>query len=159
MAKHKKKPKDSGSTIATNRKARFEFHLHERLEAGLALEGWEVKSLRAGRINFDESFVQIDKGEAWLHGARITPLPSASTHNPADPVRKRKLLLHKYEINRLIGVVERKGMTLVPTALYWKKGKIKLEIAVAEGKKLHDKRETAKNRDWQREKARVLKHG
>ncbi len=159
MARQKKKPGQTGNTIAINRKARFEYHLHERLEAGLALEGWEVKSLRAGRINFDESFILIDRGEAWLHGAHITPLPSASTHKPPNPLRNRKLLLHKYEINRLAGVVERKGLTVVPTALYWKKGKIKLEIAIAEGKKKHDKRETAKQRDWQREKQRLLKHG
>ncbi len=158
MSKKSKATVASGqSTIALNKKARHDYTISERLEAGLVLEGWEVKSLRAGRIQLKESYVFLKNGEAWLFGAHISPLPTASTHISPDPLRYRKLLLHSQEIDKLVGLVERRGFTLVPLAMYWKKGRAKLEIALAKGKQAHDKRESEKNRDWQREKARVLK--
>ncbi|MEW5789986.1 MAG: SsrA-binding protein SmpB [Pseudomonadota bacterium] len=149
----------SQSTIALNRQAGFEYFIEERFEAGIVLEGWEVKSLRAGRVNLKESYVLIKDAELWLFGAHISPLPTASTHIKPDPLRTRKLLLHKQQINRLIGQVERKGYTLVPTAMYWKNGRAKLEIALARGKQLHDKRASIKEREWERDKARILKGG
>ena len=154
-----KKKKTPSNVIVQNKKARFEFHIEESLEAGLALEGWEVKSLRAGRVNLQEAYVLVRRGEAWLLGCTITPLPTASTHINPDPSRTRKLLLHRSEINRLIGAVERKGYTLVPMALYWKHGRAKLEIGLAKGKKDFDKRAAKKDKDWQRERARILKSG
>lgn len=153
----KKKKKTAGNVIAVNRQARHDYFIEETFEAGLVLEGWEVKSLRAGRVNLKESYVLIKNGEAWLFGAHISPLPSASTHINPDPTRTRKLLLKKQELNKLIGHVERRGYTLVPLKLYWKKNLVKLEIGLAKGKKLHDKRATEKERDWQREKQRLLK--
>jgi len=144
-------------TIALNRKARHDFHLDERYEAGLALHGWEVKALRAGRAQLAEGYVLVKNDEAWLLGAHITPLSSASTHVLADPTRTRKLLLKRRELDHLVGAVERKGYTLVPLALYWKDGRAKLEIALARGKKEHDKRAAEKDRDWQREKSRTLR--
>lgn len=149
----------SESTIALNRQAGFEYFIEERFEAGVVLEGWEVKSLRAGRINLKESYVLVKDGELWLFGAHISPLPTASTHIKPDPLRTRKLLMHKQQISRLIGQVERRGYTLVPTAMYWKAGRAKLEIGLARGKQLHDKRAAIKEREWQRDKARVLKGG
>ena len=143
--------------IAANKKARHEYALEERTEAGLVLEGWEVKSLRAGRVQLVDSYVLLKDGEAYLFGALITPLPTASTHIHPDPTRTRKLLLHRGELDRLIGAVERKGFSLIPTALYWKKGRAKLEIALAKGKKAHDKRAAIKDRDWQRDKQRLLR--
>ncbi len=158
MASKKKKPKGSpGSTIALNKKARHDYQLEERFEAGLALEGWEVKALRAGRVQLRDSYVLLKDGEAWLFGALITPLPSASTHIQPDPQRSRKLLLHRHELNKLIGAVERRGYAVVPTAMYWKKGRAKLEIALAHGKKAHDKRAELKERDWKREQGRIMK--
>jgi SsrA-binding protein len=155
-----KQAKQAGtSTIALNKKARHEYFIEDRFEAGLALEGWEVKSLRDGRVQLNESYVLIKDGEAWLFGAHISPLPTASTHIHPDPMRSRKLLLHKEELNKLIGQVERKGYTLTPLALYWKRGRAKLEIGLAKGKKEHDKRATIRERDWQREKERALKKG
>lgn len=154
-----KKTHTGGATIALNKKSRHEYSLEERFEAGPALEGWEVKSLRAGRVQLVDSYVIIKNQEAWLLGALITPLPTASTHIHPDPTRTRKLLLHRGELNKLIGAVERKGYALVPTALYWKRGRVKLEFALAKGKKLHDKRATEKDRDWQRDKQRILRHG
>ncbi|MBK1629271.1 SsrA-binding protein [Thiohalocapsa halophila] len=160
MAKGKKKKSATGgSTIALNKKAGHEYHIEQRFECGLALEGWEVKGLRAGRVQLKESYVKILHGEAFLIGAHISPLTSASTHVTPDPTRSRKLLLHKSELNRLIGQTERAGYTLVPTAMYWKRGRAKLEIGLAKGKKLHDKRATEKDRDWQREKERLFKQG
>jgi SsrA-binding protein len=153
----KPKPKTSASTIALNKKARHDYFIEDRLEAGLALQGWEVKSLREGRVQLTESYIMIKNGEAWLFGIHISPLLSASTHVVPDPTRTRKLLLHRRELDRLIGAVERKGYTLVPTALYWKRGKAKLEVALARGKQTHDKRATEKDRDWQREKQRMLR--
>ena len=157
--KSKKQKKDSGSTIALNKKARHDYAINETLEAGIALMGWEVKSLRDKRVNITDTYVMIQKGEALLVGANITPLLTASTHIKPEPMRARKLLLHRYELNKLIGYVERKGFTLVPMALYWKKGRAKLEIGVGKGKKLHDKRADLKERDWQRDKERLFKRG
>lgn len=145
------------STIAVNRKAHHEYSIEERFEAGIALEGWEVKSLRAGRVQIDQSYVILKNNEAWLLGASITPLLTASTHINPDPQRTRKLLLHISELNKLIGSVERKGFTLIPLKLYWKKNRVKLEIGLAKGKKLYDKRAAEKDRDWQRNKQRSLK--
>jgi len=160
MAKSaKKKAKTHNSnTIVLNKKARHEFSLADRLEAGLALEGWEVKSLRAGKVQLVDSYILLKSGEAFLFGALITPLPTASTHIQPDPTRTRKLLLHREEIDKLIGAVERKGYSLIPTAMYWRKGRAKLEIALAKGKKEHDKRAAIKDRDWQRDKQRILKN-
>jgi SsrA-binding protein len=155
-----KKDKGKGkNTIALNKRARFEYHIEERIEAGLALEGWEVKSLRDSRVQFSDSYILLKDGEAFLFGCRIDPLPTASTHITPDPVRTRKLLLHRREIDRITGLVERKGFTVIPTAMYWSRGKVKTEIGVARGKKAHDKRADQKDRDWQRQKARIMKHG
>ena len=145
------------STIALNKKARHDFFIEERIEAGLSLQGWEVKSLRAGKINLTEAYVVVKGNEAFLFGANISPLPTASTHVNPDPTRTRKLLMHREELNRLIGLVERKGFTLVPTAMYWKRGRAKLEIGLAKGKKLHDKRATSRDRDWSRQKQRIVR--
>lgn len=158
MSGKKKKSKTGDNTIALNKKATHDFFIEQRLEAGLALEGWEVKSLREGRAQLKESYVTIKNGEAYLFGAHFSPLTSASTHIQPDPTRTRKLLLHRRELNMLIGQVERQGYTIVPLALYWKRGRVKLEIGYAKGKKLHDKRATEKDRDWKREKERLLKH-
>lgn len=157
MAKQKKQKKRSGSTIALNKKARHDFHIEDRLEAGLVLQGWEVKSLREGRVQITDTYVMLRDAEAWLFGCHIPPLLSASTHIKPDPIRSRKLLLHKRELVRLIGAVERKGFTLVPLAMYWSRGRAKLEIGLAKGKKEHDKRADVKNRDWQRDKQRILR--
>ncbi|MDH4047744.1 MAG: SsrA-binding protein SmpB [Gammaproteobacteria bacterium] len=153
----KKDQKPTTSTIAVNRKARHDYFIEADYECGLALEGWEVKSLRAGRAQITESYVHLRDGEAWLLGAQISPLPTASTHINPDPTRTRKLLLHRHELDGLVGDVERKGYTLVPLSLQWKKGKAKLTIGLAKGKKQHDKRASEKDRDWQRQKSRVLK--
>jgi SsrA-binding protein len=143
--------------IALNKKARHDYFVEDTFEAGLALEGWEVKSLRAGRGQLTESYVQLRNGEAWLLGAHVSPLSTASTHIKPDPTRTRKLLMHRLELDRLIGAVERKGYTLVPLNLHWSKGRVKLEIGLAKGKKQHDKRATEKDRDWKRQKSRILK--
>jgi SsrA-binding protein len=156
MAKGKKN-KGGGNTIALNKKAGHDYHIEERLETGLVLQGWEVKSLRAGRVQLKESYVKILHGEAFLIGAHLSPLQSASTHVTPDPTRSRKLLLKRAELNRLIGQTERAGYTLVPTAMYWKHGRAKLEVGLAKGKKLHDKRATEKDRDWQRQKGRIMR--
>ncbi|MCB1799026.1 MAG: SsrA-binding protein SmpB [Gammaproteobacteria bacterium] len=159
MATKAKKNSGGGSTIALNKKARHEYFIEDRYEAGVSLEGWEVKSLRAGKINITEAYVTVKGNEAFLFGATISPLSSASTHVHPDPTRTRKLLLHREELNRLIGLIERKGYTLVPLAMYWKRGRAKVEVGLAKGKKLHDKRADAKERDWQREKQRIFKNG
>jgi SsrA-binding protein len=161
MSKPKKKAASGagGSTIALNKKARHDYFIEESHEAGLVLEGWEVKSLRAGRAQIAEAYVVVKGGEVWLVGANVTPLSSASTHVHPDPGRSRKLLLNRREIDRLIGAVERAGYTMVPLALYWKKGRAKLEVGLAKGKKQHDKRATERDRDWQRQKARIMKKG
>jgi SsrA-binding protein len=155
MARKPNKP--SSATIAQNKKARFDYFIEERMEAGLSLDGWEVKSLRAGKAQLSESYVILRDGELFLLGAHITPLSSASTHVNADPSRTRKLLMHRGEIDRLTGLVDRKGYTLVPLELYWSKGRAKLAVGLAKGKKQHDKRATEKDREWQRDKARALK--
>lgn len=158
MQMGKKRTKgDDSARIATNKKALHDYFIEERLEAGLALQGWEVKAMRDRRAQLKEAYVVIKNGEAWLIGAHISPLPTASTHIHPDPVRTRRLLLHRGELNRLIGAVERKGYALVPLSLYWSRGRAKLEIGLAKGKKQHDKRMSEKQRDWTRDRQRLLK--
>lgn len=144
-------------SIADNKKAFHDYFIEERHEAGLVLEGWEVKAIRAGRANLKESYVVVKKGEVFLIGCHISPLPTASTHVHPDPTRTRKLLLHAAEISKLIGKVERAGYTLVPLDLHYAKGRIKLEIGLAKGKKQHDKRAAEKNREWKREQSQLMK--
>jgi SsrA-binding protein len=153
-----KQTQKTNTLIASNRKAKHEYFIEAHFEAGLVLEGWEVKSLRAGRVQLDQGYILLKYGETWLFGALITPLQTASTHIHPDPQRTRKLLLHARELNKLIGQVERKGFTLVPLSLYWKNNRIKLEIGLAKGKKLHDKRASEKERDWERQKQRLFKN-
>ena len=154
----KKNAKSSGGgTIALNKRARHDYHLEERFEAGLALQGWELKSIRAGRANIVESYAVVRGGEMFLFGAQMTPLISASSHVVADERRTRKLLLHRTEIDNLIGRVQRDGYTVVPIALYWKGNKVKIELALAKGKQDHDKRAASKDKDWAREKQRVMR--
>ena len=148
--------KQSG-TIVVNKKARFEYFVEDEFEAGMVLQGWEIKSLRSGKVNLSDAHVIIKYGEAWLLGAQIQPLPTASTHMHPDSIRTRKLLLNRRELSQLIGSVERQGYTLVPLSLYWKKNKIKIKIALAKGKKTHDKRDSIKDRDWQRDRSRIMK--
>ena len=157
MAKNPKDKQVHDSTIARNRKARHEFSIEDRYEGGLVLQGWEVKSLRDGRVQMTDSYLLIKDGEVWWFGGLITPMLTASTHYVADDTRTRKVLLNAREIDKLIGAVERKGYTLIPLAMYWKNGRAKIEIALAKGKKEYDKRATEKDRDWQREKERVFK--
>ncbi|HLB42554.1 MAG TPA: SsrA-binding protein SmpB [Gammaproteobacteria bacterium] len=152
-----KQTQNTNITIAVNRKALHDYFIEDRFEAGLVLHGWEVKSLRAGHIQLDQSYILLKRGEAWLFGASITPLKTVSTHITPEPQRSRKLLLHQRELNKLLGNVERRGYTIVPLHLYWKNNRVKLEIGLAKGKKLHDKRATEKERDWQRQKQRLLK--
>ena len=146
-------------SIVDNKKAFHDYFIEERYEAGLVLEGWEVKSIRAGRANIKESYVVMKGAEPFVIGMHVSPLPTASTHVKPDPTRTRKLLLKADEISKLIGKVEQRGYTLVPLNLHYTRGRVKCEIGLAKGKKLYDKRETEKNRDWQREKARILKGG
>jgi SsrA-binding protein len=154
----KKKSGDQSASIAENRKARHEYFIEQTYEAGIALQGWEVKSLRDGRLQLKEAYVFLKNGEAYLFGAHISALPTASTHVIPDPIRTRKLLLNRAELDQLVGAVERRGYTLVPLEMYWKGGRAKLRIGLAKGKKEHDKRATSKDRDWQREKSRIMKH-
>lgn len=144
-------------SIVQNRKAFHDYFIEQRFEAGIALEGWEVKAIRAGRVQLKEAYVVVRNGEIHLIGCHVSPLPAASTHVMPDPVRTRKLLLHAVEIDKLIGSVERAGYTLLPLDMHYSRGRIKLEIGLARGKKQHDKREAEKARDWQREKQRLLK--
>lgn len=144
-------------SIAENKKAFHDYFIEEKLEAGLVLEGWEVKSIRAGRVQLKEAYVILKDGEVWLLGCHMSPLTTASTHVKPDPVRTRKLLLHEREIDRLIGKVERAGYALVPLNLHFSKGRVKLEIGLAKGKKQYDKRESEKQKDWEREKARLMR--
>ncbi|MCA3148688.1 MAG: SsrA-binding protein SmpB [Burkholderiales bacterium] len=144
-------------SIIDNKKAFFDYFIEERYEAGIALEGWEVKAIRAGRAQLKEAYVIVRNAEVYLFGAHISPLPTASTHIKPDPVRTRKLLLKAEEIKRLIGKVERAGYTLIPLNLHYSKGRVKCEIGLAKGKKQHDKRETEKKRDWEREKSRLMR--
>ncbi|CAD1790234.1 SsrA-binding protein SmpB [Xanthomonas arboricola pv. juglandis] len=161
MSKKPAKDKANGATatktIALNKRARYEYHLEERYEAGLALQGWEVKAIRAGRANIIDGYAYVRSGEIFLIGAQITPLIQASSHTVPVERRDRKLLLHRREIDKVLSSVERDGYTLVPTALYWSNNKVKLEIALAKGKQNHDKRDAAKDRDWQRDKQRVMR--
>lgn len=152
-----KKSQPSGGTIALNKRAKHEYFVETRFEAGIALAGWEVKSLRAGKAQLVDSYVLLKDGEAYLFGAHFAPLLSASTHVVADPIRTRKLLLHSKELEKIIAGVEQKGYSCVPMALYWKKHLVKCEIALVKGKKDYDKRETEKNRDWDREKQRLVR--
>jgi SsrA-binding protein len=155
----KKHDKETPRLIAENRRARYDYFIEERFEAGLVLEGWEVKSMRAGKAQIAEGYVYLKNGEAFLFGALITPLNTTSTHVTAEAKRTRKLLLNKSELSRLIGSVEREGYTLVPLDLHWKEGRAKLEVGLAKGKKQHDKRDTEKKRDWARDKARIMRRG
>ena len=158
MANKKGKGKGPSShVIAQNKKARFEYHIQETFEAGLALAGWEVKSLRAGKAQLTDTYILIKNGEAWLLGSHITPLNTASTHELADPTRTRKLLLHRKEIAKIFSRTQEKGHTCVPLELYWKRNMVKCELALVTGKKLHDKRATEKERDWNRQKARIMR--
>ncbi len=149
--------KAQSNVIAVNRRARHDYFIEETFEAGIALEGWEVKSLRDGRAQLAEAYVHVRNGEAFLQGAHFSPLTTTSTHVQPDASRSRKLLLHRREIDRLTGAVERKGYALVPLDLHWSKGRAKLLIGLAKGKKMYDKRADRKERDWQRQKARILK--
>ncbi|CBL45886.1 SsrA-binding protein [gamma proteobacterium HdN1] len=153
----KAKKGDSDNSIAQNRKARHEFHIEDTFEAGLMLEGWEVKSLRAGKVSFNESYVLMKDGEAFLWGMHISPLLSASTHVTPNPTRTRKLLLHARELGKIHGAITKKGYTCVPLSLYWKNGRAKCLIALATGKQTHDKRQAEKSRDWNREKQRLVR--
>lgn len=146
-----------GDTIADNPQARRNYFIEDRLEAGLALQGWEVKSLRQKRLQLKESYAFVKNGEVWLLGAHISPLPSSGANPETAPARTRKLLLNKTEIKRLTGVVERKGYTLVPLRAYWKNNRAKIQLGVGKGKHTHDRRAAEKQRDWQREKRRLLK--
>lgn len=154
----KKKPKQSSNTIALNRKVRHDYFIEEKFEAGLALKGWEVKSLRDGKVNLTDTYVMVKDGEAWLLGTNITPLQTVSTHYVTDPNRSRKLLLNYRELNKLEEAVKQKGRTCVCTALYWKGHLVKCEIALAKGKASYDKRMDAKERDWGRQKQRLMRH-
>ncbi len=155
MAKHKSK---SSNTIALNKRSRHDYFIEEKFEAGLVLTGWEVKSLRAGKAQLTESYCLLKDGEAWLLGAHITPLSTASTHVIADPTRTRKLLLNKRELGKIFAATQQKGYTCVTLSLYWKNNRVKCGIALAKGKQDHDKRATEKDRDWDREKQRVMRH-
>ncbi len=147
----------AGGTIALNKRARHDYLLEEKFEAGLSLQGWELKAIRAGRANIIEGYAMVRNGEMFLHGVQITPLIMASTHVIPEERRTRKLLMHRHEIDNLIGRIQRDGYTVVPTALYWKGNKVKCEIALAKGKQAHDKRQASKEQDWQREKQRVMR--
>ncbi len=155
----KKPEKKQSSTIALNKKAKHDFFIEDKFEAGVALQGWEVKSLRAGRVQMRDGYVALQNGEAYLTGILITPLQTASTHIRPEQNRSRKLLLNRRELDRLVGAVERQGFTIVPTAMYWKHNRVKVEICLAKGKQQHDKRATLKDKDWAREKQRILKRG
>ena len=152
-----KKPAANSGTIALNKKAKHDYFIEQRFEAGIALTGWEVKSLREGKVQLVDSYIMLKNNEAFLLGAHITPLKTASTHVIADPTRTRKLLLHARELDKLIAGVQAKGFACVPLALYWKGHLVKARIALAVGKKSHDKRDTQKERDWNRQKQRILR--
>ena len=156
-AMSKKKHKQPSNVIARNKRASFDYTLLETFEAGIALTGWEVKSLREGKVQLTDSYVLMKDGEAWLLGAQITPLATASTHFVTDPTRTRKLLLNKKELAKILAAVSQKGLTCVCTQLYWKGHLVKARIALAEGKQAHDKRDTQKNREWDRQKQRIVR--
>lgn len=155
--KSKDKKNTGQGTIAQNKRARHEYFLEQKFEAGVALQGWEVKSIRDGRAQLTDSYVTLHKGEAFLASANITPMNSASTHVVAEPQRMRKLLLHARELAQIFTATQQKGFTCVPTALYWKGNHVKCEIALGKGKQQHDKRATKREQDWQRDKARLMK--
>ncbi|MBT4962721.1 MAG: SsrA-binding protein SmpB [Francisellaceae bacterium] len=155
----KSKTKASSSTIAVNKRARYDYEIKSDYEAGIVLQGWELKSIRQGKVQLSDSYVVIRKGEAFLLNVLVSPLISACTHVIAEPSRTRKLLLHRKELSILIGHVERKGHTLIPLQMYWKKNIVKLRFGLAQGKKHHDKRSCVKDREWARDKARILKRG
>ena len=154
----KKKPKQSSNTIAQNKKARHDYHLEQKFEAGVQLQGWEVKSLRMGEIQITDTYVLMKDGEAFLLGAHINPLKTVSTHYVTDPTRTRKLLLNKRELARLLAATQQDGRTCVCTALYWKGHLVKAEICIAKGKQQHDKRQAEKNKDWDKQKQRIMRH-
>lgn len=158
MAKKQKKKGHGGLTIASNKVARHEYFIEDTFEAGMVLEGWEVKSLREGKVQLKESYVFLKKGEAWLNNSHVSPLSTVSTHIVANPIRSRKLLLNELELNKLGVAVERKGYTVVPLILYWKKNRVKLEIGLGKGKQLHDKRAVSKERDSNRDQQRDMKN-
>ena len=158
MGKSKDKGPSQSNVIATNRKARHDYRIEETLEAGLVLEGWEVKSLRQGRAQLRDSYVYLENGEAWLQGSHISPLLSASTHVDPQPTRARKLLLHPRELKRLMGAIERRRLTAIALKLYWTRGRAKALIGTAQGKRKHDKRASERDRDWQRQRERLLKN-
>lgn len=151
------KKKSIERLIAANKKARHDYFLENYIEAGIVLEGWEVKSIRAGRVQLRDSYVTLKNGEAWLLGAHITPLPTASTHINPDSQRTRKLLLNQKELSKLFGSVNRQGYTIVPVDMHWHHNRVKVEIALAKGKQTHDKRQSLKQKEWDREKQRLLK--
>jgi SsrA-binding protein len=157
MSTKNKKVSENGRSIALNKKTFHDYHIEQRFEAGIVLEGWEVKSIRAGRIQLRDSYVLMKQDQAWLIGVHISPLSTTSAHLHADPVRTRKLLLHRKELQTLIGAVQRKGYTLATLSMYWKNNRVKVEIGLAKGKKEFDKRQTLKERDWEREKQRTMK--
>ncbi|MDZ4263859.1 MAG: SsrA-binding protein SmpB [Pseudomonadota bacterium] len=160
MSKHpQKKTGQSGGTITLNKKAKHEFFIEDKFEAGIVLEGWEVKSLRAGKVQMRDSYVLIKNGEAFLIGTLISPLNTASTHIHPSAERTRKLLLNRHELSKLIGAVERQGYTVIPIAMYWSKNLVKVEIGLAKGKQEHDKRNTERDREWARDKQRIMKRG
>jgi len=158
MAKKKSKNKSNSNTIALNKKARHNYALTDKFEAGMSLQGWEIKSIRDGKVNISDCYVHIKNREAYLVGAEIHPLISASSHVVCDPVRPRKLLLNRRELDKLIGAVERNGFSLIATAMYWKKCWVKLEFYLGKGKKDHDKRADIKDREWKVEQGRMMKH-
>ncbi|MGQ8365752.1 SsrA-binding protein SmpB [Glaciecola sp. 1036] len=155
----KKNKQSNSNTIALNKKARHEYELIDKFEAGIQLDGWEVKSIRAGKANITDAYVFLKDGEAFVTNINITPLNQASTHVICTPTRQRKLLLNRRELDQLVGGLDRQGLTIVATAMYWKKSWVKLEICLAKGKQAHDKRDTIKDRDWARQKERIMKHG
>lgn len=146
------------ANIVENRRARHEYHIEETFEAGIVLAGWEIKAIRAGQVQLTDGYVHVRNGELFMIGCHINPLRSASTHVVPEPDRTKKLLMHKEEIRRLVGKVEQKGFTLVPLNLHYKGGRVKVEVALAKGKAMHDKRETEKKKDWEREKGRLMRH-
>ena len=154
----KKKPKQPSNTIASNRRARHDYFLEQKFEAGIALLGWELKSIRAGKVQLTDSYIYFKDGEAWMTGVQIAPMNTVSTHFVVEPDRTRKLLLNRREINQLIGASEQKGYTVLCTSMYWKNHLVKVEVCLGKGKAQHDKRYTEKQRDWDRQKQRIMRH-
>lgn len=157
MAKKKSKSKQNSNTIALNKKARHEYSLEDKFEAGMSLQGWEIKSIRSGKVNISDCYVIVQNREAYLVGSEIHPLNAASSHVVCNPTRPRKLLLNRRELDRLIGAVERQGYSMIATAMYWKKCWVKLEFHLGKGKKTHDKRDDIKNREWKVDQGRLMK--